>query len=236
MKMNRKITALTVVGLCLAFAGCQDSRTTDTAAPRATARGNKTTISAHSVVTFYLGEAPDYFSEQKHTLRPASGDIWITAREPEGTFRRQLAGGAYKSSGPTATLDQSPVAVIDRDIALAIITAFKASAGYYTAESGEKLDQIRIDGKWYLPIQLPGTAGTGAGIILFQSPDDGTMDWVRIYNSQTDALTTARAYNMHWLKDADAFVPTKIDIFRRSAGAVEETKILQVHYKGFSVP
>ncbi len=236
MKINRKTTALTIVGLCLAFAGCQNSLTTDFASPRSTAGGKETTISAHCIVTFYLGEAPDYFSEQKHILRPASGDIWMTAREPEGTFRRQLAGGAYKSSGPTATVDQSPVTVIDRDIAVAIITAFKASAGYYTAESGEKLDQIRIDGKWYLPIQLPGTAVTGAGITLLQSPDDGAIDLVWVHNAANNALTTARAYNMHWLKDTEAFVPTKIDIFRRAAGAVEYTKILQVHYKGFSVP
>ncbi len=236
MKINRKSTVLTAVGLCMAFAGCQNSLTTDFAAPRSTSGGKETTISAHCIVTFYLGEALDYFSEQKHILRPASGDIWITAREPDGTFRRQLAGGAYKSSGPTATVDQSPVAIIDRDIVLAIITAFKASAGYYTPESGEKLDQVRIYGKWYLPIQLPGAAVTGAGITLLQSPDDGAINFVWVHNAANNALTTARAYNMRWLKDAEAFVPTKIDIFRRTAGAVEDTKILQIHYKGFSAP
>ncbi len=231
MKINPTATALTVVGLLLVSAGCQDSLATDTAAG-----GKETTISAHCIVTFYLGEALDYFSEQKHILRPASGDICITAREPEGTFRRQLAGGAYKSSGPTATVDQSPVAIIDRDIVLAIITAFKASAGYYTAESGEKLDQVRIYGKWYLPIQLPGAAVTGAGITLLQSPDDGVIDFVWVHNAANDALTTARAYNMRWLKDAEAFVPTKIDIFRQTAGEGEDTKILQVHYDRFPVP
>lgn len=236
MKINRKTTALTIVGLLLVLAGCQDSLTTDAGAPRATGRGNKTEIIAHCIVTFYLGEAPDYFSEQKQILRLASGDIYITAREPEGTFRRQLAGGVYQSSGPAATVDASPVSVIDRDIVLALITAFKASAGYYTAESGEKLDQIRIDGRWRLPIKLPGAAVTETGITLLQSPDDGAIDFVWVHNAANDALTTAHAYNMRWLKDADAFVPTKIDIFRRTAGEVEDTKILQIHYDGFSVP
>ena len=231
MKINCKTTLLAVVGLLLVSAGCRDSLTTGTAA-----RGKKTTISAHSVVTFYLGEAADYFSEQKQILRPASGDISITAREPEGTFRWQLAGGSYKSSGlATATVDQSPVSVIDRDIVMAIITAFTASAGYYTPESGEKLDQIRMDGKWYLPIQLPGTAAKGAGITLLQS-DDGAINSVQVHTAANDALTTARAYNIRWLSDAEAFVPTKIDIFRRTASEVEDTKILQIHYDGFSVP
>ena len=235
MKINPTATALTIVGLLLVSAGCQDSLTTDTAAPVHTAGSKKAIIIAQSVVTFYLGAGADYFSEQNHTLRPASGDIYITAHEPEGTFRRQLVGGVYKSSEPAATAGQSPVAAIDRDIALAIITAFKASAGYYTADSGEKLDQIRIDGKWYLPIKLPSTAAKGAGITIFQSRDDGTIDFMWVYNA-SKSLTTARAYNMQWLTDAEAFVPTKIDIFRRTAGAVEDTKILEVHYKGFSFP
>ncbi|RKY07091.1 MAG: hypothetical protein DRP66_07450 [Planctomycetota bacterium] len=236
MKINRKTTALTIVGLLLVFAGCQDPLTTDTAAPWAAAGGNKTEIVAHCIVTFYLGEGADYFSEQKQILRPALGDIYITAREPEGTFRRQLAGGAYKSSGPAATVDQSPAGVIDRDIVLAIITAFRASAGYYTAESGEKLDQVRIDGKWRLPIKLPGGAVKGATITLLQSPDDGEVDFVWVHNTANDALTTARAYNIRWLEDAKIFVPTKIDIFRRAAGAITDKKMLQIHYRSFSAP
>ena len=230
MKINLKTTALTIVGLLLVSAGCQDSLTTGTAA-----KSKETTISANCIVTFYLGEAAGYFSEQKHFLRPALGDICITALEPDGTFRWQLAGGAYESSGPAATAGQSPVAVIDRDIALAIITAFKVSTGYYTADSGEKLAQIRIDGKWYLPIKLPSTAATGAGITLFQSRNDGVIDFIRIYNA-ANSFTTARAYNMRWLNDAEAFVPTKIDIFRRTAGEAEDTKILGIHYTGFSIP
>ena len=235
MKINPKTTALTIVGLLLLSACCQDSLTTDTAATAPTARSKETTISANCIVTFYLGDAAGYLSEQKHFLKPASGDIYITALEPEGMFRRQLAGGVYKSSEPPATAGQSPVAVIDRDVALAIITAFKVSTGHYTADSGEKLDQIRIDGKWYLPIKLPNTAATGAGITLFQSRDDGEIDFMWVYNA-AKTLTTARAYNMRWLNDAEAFVPTKIDIFRRTAGETENTKILQVHYTGFSIP
>lgn len=235
MKIDLKTTALTIVGLLLVSAGCQDTLTTDTAANVPNARSKETTISANCIVTFYLGEAAGYISEQKHLLRPALGDIDITALEPEGTFRRQLAGGVYKSSGPDATAGQSPVAVIDRDITLAIITAFKVSAGLYTADSGEKLDQIKIDGKWYLPIKLPNTAATGAGITLFQARDDGAIDLMWVYTADK-SLTTARPYNMQWLNDAEASVPTKIDIFRRTDGATEDTKILEVHYTGFSIP
>ena len=70
MKINLKTTALTIVGLLLLSAGCQDSLTTDTAA-----RGKETIIGARCIVTFFHGEAAGYISEQKHVLRPALGDI-----------------------------------------------------------------------------------------------------------------------------------------------------------------
>ncbi len=235
MKINRKTTALTIVGLLLVSAGCQDSLTTDTAAPRATARGNEIMISAHCLVAYYHGANAGYLSEQKHTIRPGSNAIDIIASEPGGTFRRQLAGGAYKSSGPTATVDQSPVDVIDRDIVVAILSAFNASAGYYGSESVTKPDKTRIDGKWYQPIQLGNIVIPSTTITLLQSLDDGAIDLVWVHNTQTSAVTTGRAYNMARLKAAGTFVPTKIDIFRRTAGATEDKKILQVNYRSFSV-
>ena len=236
MKINPTATALTIVGLLLVSAGCQDSLTTDTAAPRATARGNKTAIAAHCIVTFYLGEAAGYFSEQNHTITPGSNAIDMTAHEPHGTFHWQLARNSYKLSEPAARLVQSPVAIIDRDLVLAILSTFNASAGYYAAEPGTKPDKIRIDGKWYQPIQLGNIIIPSTTITILQSLQDDAIDLVWVHNTQTNAVTTGHAYNMAWLKDAGTFVPTKIDIFRRTAGAGEDTKILQVHYKSFSVP
>lgn len=236
MKINPTATALTVVLLLMVSAGCQDSRTTDAGAPQAIARGNEITISAHCLVTYYHGENAGYFSEQKHTITLGSNAIDMTADEPGGTFRWQLAGGAYESSGPTATVEAGPVGVIDRDIVVAILTAFNASAGYYGSESVTKPDKTRIDGKWYQPVQLGNIAIPSTTITLLQSLQDGAIDLVWVHNTQTNAVTTGRAYNMAWLKAAGTFVPTKIDIFRREAGAAADKKILQVNYRSFSAP
>ncbi len=234
MKIYRTATALTVVLLLMVSAGCQDSQTTDAAAPQAIARSNGITISAHCLVTYYHGANAGYFSEQKHTIRPGSNAIDITAGEPGGTFRWRLAGASYESSGPTATVAAAPAGVIDRDIVVAILSAFNASAGYYGSESVTKPDKIRIDGKWYQPIQLGNIIVPSATITLLESLQDGAIDLVRVHNTQTNAVTTGRAYNMAWLKAAGTFVPTKIDIFRREAGATADKKILQVHYRSFS--
>ena len=236
MKIYPTAMAFTVVGLLMVSAGCQDTPTTDTAAPQAIARTNEITISAHCLVTYYQGANADYFSEQKHTIRPGSGAIDMTASEPGGTFRWQLARGAYESSRPTATVAAAPADVIDRDIVVAILSAFNASAGYYDSESVTKSDKIRIDGKWYLPIQLGNIVVPSATITLLQSLQDGAIDFVWVHNTQTNAVTTGHAYNMAWLKAAGTFVPTKIDIFRREADATADKKILQVHYRSFSAP
>ena len=158
----------------------------------------------------------------------------MTAGEPGGTFRWQLAGGAYESSGPAATVAAAPAGVIDRDIVVAILTAFNASAGYYGAESVTKPDKTKVDGKWYQPIQLGNIVMPSTTITLLQSLQDGAIDLVWVHNTQTNAVTTGRAYNMAWLKAAGTFVPTKIDIFRREAGATADKKILQVNYTSFS--
>ncbi len=236
MKINPTVTALTVVGLLLVSAGCQDSLTTDAAAPQAVARNNEITISARCLVTYYHGANAGYFSEQKHIIRPALGAIDMTASEPGGTFRWQLAGASYESSGPTATVATAPAGVIDRDIVVAILSAFNASAGYYGPASVTKPDKTRIDGKWYQPIQLGNIVVPSTTITLLPSLQDGAIDLVRVHNTQTNAVTTGRAYNMAWLKAAGTFVPTKIDIFRRTAGATADKKILQVHYRSFSAP
>lgn len=236
MKINPIAAALIVVGLLMVSAGCQDSQTTEAVAPQAIARGSEITISAHCLVTYYQGLNADYFSEQKHTIRPDSAAIDMTASEPGGTFRWQLAGASYESSGPPPTVATAPVSVIDRDIVVAILSAFNASAGYYDSESVTKPDKIRIDGKWYLPIQLGNIVVPSATITLLQSLQDGAIDFVWVHNTQTNAVTTGRAYNMAWLKAAGTFVPTRIDIFRRDADATADKKILQVHYRSFSAP
>lgn len=236
MKIYPTATALTVVLLLMVSAGCQDSLTTEAAAPQAVARNNEITINARCLVTYYHGGNAGYFSEQKHTIRLGSNAIDITAGEPGGTFRWQLAGASYESSGPTATVAAAPAGVIDRDIVVAILTAFNASAGYYDSESVTKSDKIRIDGKWYLPIQLGNIVIPSATITLLQSLQDGAIDLVWVHNTQTNAVTTGHAYNMAWLKAAGTFVPTKIDIFRREADATADEKILQVNYRSFSAP
>lgn len=236
MKINPTATALTIALLLLVSVGCQDSLTTDAAAPQAVTRNNEITISARCLVTYYHGGSAGYFSEQKHIIRPALGAIDMTASEPGGTFRWQLAGASYESSGPAATVAAAPVGVIDRDIVVAILSAFNASAGYYGSEPGTKPDKTRIDGKWYQPIQLGNIAIPSTTITLLQSLQDGAIDLVWVHNTQTNAVTTGRAYNMAWLKAAGTFVPTKIDIFRREAGATADKKILQVNYRSFSAP
>jgi len=234
MKIKSIIAAIGTAVLIVS-AGCQDSpATVPAAAGVGINQTDQITIKARCVVSFFPDGAADYFSEQQHSIMPVSGDIRITAHEPEGMFRWNLVGGSYESSQPTGVSAAVPAAVIDRDVVLAIVTAFKASAGYFAAEPDQRQDRIRVNGKWYRPIEPAGLTVPSVGITLLQSSDDGSIDFVRIHNDTNGAVTTAHAYNASRLEEADTFVPTRIDIFRRTSPADKQQKILQVHYVSFS--
>jgi hypothetical protein len=238
MKSKAAVTWLVMAPALAVFAGCRDSALTT---PRSSDAGVAVTqrggiIAADCIVTFFSDRNDGvYFSTQRHRIDPESKAIVINAREPQGEFSWRLWAGGYQTSIPPAGLDTAPAAVIDRDVVRAIVTCFAASAGYYDLGSEQQPDMVKIDGRWYRPLELPRTKEDAPRVTLYLVPNEGRIDMVRVASAAGDRVVTAHGYNNRWLKEAGRYVPTKIDVFAGVPDAAQADRILQVNYQSFEM-
>lgn len=239
--MSKAAVGWLIIGLALVVhTGCDNGALTSRdhdSGRTITAGDGDDVITADCIVTFFSDTNDGvYYSAQRHHINATSKSISIRAREPQGNFSWRLSHNGYESSIPPASLNSAPAAVIDSDIVQAIVTCFAASAGYYDLTGVRPSDAIRIDGRWYAPLQLPAAPGSQAKVTLFVLPDEGRIDLVRITSASGDKVVTAHSYNNRWLKAADRYVPTKIDVFMGPSAASQPARILQVNYQNFDMP
>ncbi len=229
--MITKLAQCSIIAV-FALAGCQN-QPQSLSTPHLSDPQNP--IIADALVTFYMPNNYVYLSTQEHRLFPHENAILITAKEPQGDFKWHLTNNIYESQIPPSAATTAPATVLDHDVVQAIASSFKASAGYYDLSKARHLENVKIQGRWYQPFQLASTGDKTPKITLFMLLDEQRIDLVRVAGISGERVVTAHSYNMHWFKEVQRFVPTKIDIFAGAPGAAEPARILGITYKGFKL-
>lgn len=184
-------------------------------------------ISGDCVVTAYDKNDGKYFTTQTHEIFEQPVTIVVTATEPEGDITWALSEGKYE----TASAEQLEYLLCNRQIASAILSLHLASGGLFGDLNGVELEPVRLDGKWYNPLEVRGHGVESDRIILFRGPNMMRVERVTVADVSGKNAFTAQGHDLRIFKDSGISIPGKIDVFSTGKDGETEALVLQIDYK-----
>ena len=236
--MNKfAVLSFTIVGLtCLIVAGCGEQNRHTDKSEEIVHPENVTNIRADSVITFYAADGSRYLSRQRHSICPRLKTILISANEPWGNFGWKLAGNKFSVVVGANKTNNLPITICDRNLALVILTSIEAAGDGFSAEATETTaEPVKIEGKWYQPIELRDEQIHWARRIGYRNVDSKVIDMVSIEDINSGKILVGRSYNYRWIKDIERSLPMKIDIFDSNHPVTLSQRIAQVSYQRFDI-
>ena len=184
-------------------------------------------ISGDCVVTAYDNKGKKYFTTQTHEIYEQPVTIVAIATEPEGKIAWSLSDGKYE----TVSAEHLDYLLCNRQIASAILSLHLASGGLFGDLNGVELEPVRLDGKWYNPLEVRGHGVESDQIILFRSPHMKRIERVTVADRFGKNAFTAQGHDLRIFKDAGISIPGKIDVFSTGKAGEAEALVLQIDYK-----
>ena len=189
------------------------------------------------VVTFYRPDGSFYLTEQKYEVHPWQNSIQISGDEPQGTFVWQWTVGKFDVLEGTGQIDALPKAVPSSCFAEAILDIITAPVRFLdgSVEFAESSDPVRIQGKWYYPIQRQEKvfAGRISEAVFYQDRDSSLVDMIRLYCTGTGmaidrTVQYVRGYDYKEVEKTRLLVPTRMEIFETDARDRTQNRLVKI--------
>ena len=213
--------------MCLAVVGCETGNQPETRIfiDKSVCDGPK--IAGMCVVSYYNEDGSYYLTEQQHSICSDPAQIKISAQEPVGKFVWRLASGNFSVLEGASNIGKLERTLIDRNIARLLLTSMTSSTG---SLGGEKLEPVKLNGKWYQPVNM-GPVGTGWGReTIFQEINSSRIDMVELEDIDGGLSLTAHCYNYRLLQEINAVIPTKIDIMAKQTAGGKSRQLARIEY------
>ncbi len=196
-----------------------------------------TKLQLDCVVTFYQPDGSFYLTEQHYEVHPWLNSIKISADEPQGAFVWKLSRGQFNVLRGTGQIDALPKAVPSRCFAEVILNIITAPARFLdgSVEFSKQSTPVKIQGKWYYPIdrQGKGYAARISDAVFYQDRDSSLVDMIRLACLNTGAarekpIQYIRGYDYQEVEKAGPLVPTRIEIFETDARDRTQKRLVKI--------
>jgi len=196
-----------------------------------------TKLQLDCVVTFYRPDGSFYLTEQHYEVHPWLNSIQISADEPQGAFVWKLSNGQFDVLQGAGQIDALPKAVPSRCFAEVILNIITAPARFMdgSVEFTKQSDPVKMQGKWYYPIDRQGkdlTVGI-SDAVFYQDRDSSLVDMIRLACLNTGAareksIQYVRGYDYREVEKAGPLVPTRIEIFETDARDRSQKRLVKI--------
>ncbi len=196
-----------------------------------------TKLQLDCVVTFYQPDGSFYLTEQRYEVHPWLNSIQISADEPQGTFVWELSNGQFNVLRGAGQIEALPKAVPSRCFAEVILNIITAPARFLdgSVEFSKQSTPVKMQGKWYYPIDTQGkdlTARTSEAV-FYQDRDNSLVDMIRLACLNTGAareksIQYVRGYDYQEVEKAGPLVPTRIEIFETDARDRSQKRLVKI--------
>lgn len=189
------------------------------------------------VVTFYQPDGSFYLTEQHYVVRPWLNSIQISAEEPQGAFIWKFSKGRFNVLRGAGQIDALPEAVPSRCFAEVILNIITAPARFLddSVEFSQKPNPVKIQGKWYYPIerQSKGIFARVSEAVFYQDRDSSLVDMIRLVCLNTGAarertIQYVRGYDYEEVEKEGPLVPTRIEIFETDARDRSQKRVVKI--------
>jgi hypothetical protein len=196
-----------------------------------------TQLQLDCVVTFYQPDGSFYLTEQRYEVHPWLNSIQISADEPQGAFVWQWSGGKFnvlKGAGQIDALSKEVPSCCFAEVILDIITA-PVRFMDRSVEFSERSDPVRIQGKWYYPINRKEKIFTAriSEAVFYQDRASSLVDMIRFACTDTGlardrTVQYVRGYDYQKVEKAGPLVPTRIEIFETDARDRSQKRLVKI--------
>lgn len=189
------------------------------------------------VVTFYQPDGSFYLTEQSYEVRPWLNSIQISAEEPQGAFIWEFSRGQFGVMRGAGQIDALSEAVPSRCFAEVILNIITAPARFLdgSVEFSRKPNPVKIQGKWYYPIerQSKGFFARLSEAVFYQDRDSSLVDMIRLACLNTGSarertIQYVRGYDYEEVGKEGPLVPTRIEIFESDARDRSRNRIVKI--------
>jgi len=198
---------------------------------------NTTMLELDCVVTFYRPDGSFYLTEQRYEVHPWLNSIQISADEPQGAFVWKLSNGQFDVLQGAGQIEALPKAVPSRCFAEVILNIITVPARFLdgSAEFSKQSTPVKMQGKWYYPINRQGKsyAAEISGAVFYQDRDSSVVDMIRLACSNSGAagdkpIQYVRGYDYREVEKAGPLVPTRIEIFETDARDRTQKRLVKI--------
>jgi hypothetical protein len=196
-----------------------------------------TKLQLDCVVTFYQPDGSFYLTEQCYEVYPWSNSIQISADEPQGTFVWQWSEGKFDVLQGADHIDTLPKAVPSCCFSEVILDITTAPVRFMdsSVEFSKRSDPVRIQGKWYYPINRQEKVFTGriSEAVFYQDRDSSLVDMIRLACTGTGLardriVQYVRGYDYKEVDKAGPRIPTRIEIFETDARDRTQKRLVKI--------
>jgi hypothetical protein len=189
------------------------------------------------VVTFYRPDGSYYLTEQQYEVRPWLNSIQISADEPQAAFIWKFSRGQFNVLRGAGQIDALPEAVPSRCFAEVILNIITAPARFLddSVEFSQKPKPVKIQGKWYYPIerQSKGFFASVSEAVFYQDRDSSLVDMIRLVCLNTGAarertILYVRGYDYKEVEKTGPIVPMRIEIFETDARDRTQKRLVKI--------
>jgi len=198
---------------------------------------NTTKLQLDCVVTFYQPDGSFYLTEQRYEVHPWLNSIQISADEPQGAFVWKLSNGQFNVQQGAGQIDALPKAVPNRCFAEVILDIITAPARFMdgSVEFSKQSTPVKMQGKWYYPIEIQGKDLTAriSDAVFYQDRDSSLVDMIRLACLNTGAgsekpIQYVRGYDYQEVEKAGPRIPTRIEIFETDARDRSQKRLVTI--------
>jgi len=196
-----------------------------------------TKLQLDCVVTFYQPDGSFYLTEQHYEVHPWLNSIQISADEPKGAFVWKLSRGQFNVLRGAGQIDALPKAVPSRCFAEVILNIITAPVRFLdgSVEFDKQSTPVKIQGKWYYPIDRQGKDLTVriSDAIFYQDRDSSLVDMIRLACLNTGAarekpIQYVRGYDYQEVEKGAPRIPTRIEIFETDARDRMQKRLVKI--------
>lgn len=204
-------------------------------------------LAFNAVVTAYKPAGDFYLTEHKFTVCPWGNAIEVSAQEPQTKLTLRIVDGQYRLLDGEAKMDVSPLSAGYRDYAEAMLQVVTAPVRMLADKATllRKPIPVMISGAWYFPIEAKFEArkivskerGRDKVAVVepywtqgvyYQNQNGSLVDIIWLANPAAGRFLLVRGYDYARIAKDGVLVPTKIEVFRSDAEAVQGQRLALV--------
>ena len=196
-----------------------------------------TQLQLDCVVTFYQPDGSFYLTEQHYEVHPWLNSVQISADEPKETFVWQWSAGNFDVLKGTGQIDALSKAVPSCCFAEAILDIITAPVRFLdgSVEFSKPSTPVKIQGKWYYPIQRQEKifAARISEAVFYQDTGSSLVDMIRLSCTDTGSaidrtVQYVRGYDYKEVEKTGLLVPRRIEIFETDARDRTQKRLVKI--------